>query len=180
MTSVWRLDVMMSVTSLTTPLQLSVFISDWNTYFTTSNQFTVEKTSMPSIFLIQYSVSLGSTSQYGSKNGSKLPVHTDFKTMQFFQNQSRIHLFSTVLGFNRHEIWNTVWSRATGSKCLSLTLSHSFCAYNRRTAFRHTHTHTHTHTHIDQHGTHVLSESHTIWSWWEKRKKEKFSQTFLL
>ncbi len=34
---------------------------------------------MPSIFLIQYSVSLRSTSQYGSKNGRKLPVHVDFK-----------------------------------------------------------------------------------------------------
>ncbi len=33
----------MSVTSLTTPLQLSVLISEWNAYFTTSNQFTVEK-----------------------------------------------------------------------------------------------------------------------------------------
>ncbi len=58
----------MSMTSLTTPLQLSLFISEWNAYFTTSNQFTVEKQAMPSIFLIQYSVSLGSTSQYGSKN----------------------------------------------------------------------------------------------------------------
>ncbi len=34
---------------------------------------------MPSIFLIQYSVSLGSTSQYGSENSRKLPIHTDFK-----------------------------------------------------------------------------------------------------
>ncbi len=58
----------MSVTSLTTPLQLSVCISEWNSYFITANQFTVEKQAMPSIFLIQYSVSLGSTSQYGSKN----------------------------------------------------------------------------------------------------------------
>ncbi len=31
---------------------------------------------MPSIFIIQYSVSLGSTSQYGSKNVHK---HGDFK-----------------------------------------------------------------------------------------------------
>ncbi len=45
----------MSMTSLTTtPLQLSVFISEWNAYFTTSNQFSVEKKQvMPSIFLIQ-------------------------------------------------------------------------------------------------------------------------------
>ncbi len=38
---------------------------------------------MPSIFLIQYSVSLGCTSQYGSKNGRKLPVHADFKFIFF-------------------------------------------------------------------------------------------------
>ncbi len=44
----------MSMTSLTTPLQLSVLISEWNAYFTTSNQFSVEKKQvMPSIFLIQ-------------------------------------------------------------------------------------------------------------------------------
>ncbi len=34
-----------SVTSWTTPLQLSVFVSELNAYFTTSNQFAVEKTS---------------------------------------------------------------------------------------------------------------------------------------
>ncbi len=40
---------------------------------------------MPAIFLIQYSVSLRSTSQYGSKNGRKLPVHVFFKyAAQFF------------------------------------------------------------------------------------------------
>ncbi len=33
----------MSMTSLTTPLQLSVFMFEWNAYFTTSNQFVVEK-----------------------------------------------------------------------------------------------------------------------------------------
>ncbi len=32
---------------------------------------------MPSIFVIQYSVSLRNTSQYKSKNGRKLPVHAD-------------------------------------------------------------------------------------------------------
>ncbi len=57
----------LDMSTLTTPLQLSVFISEWNAYFTTSNQFSVEKQATPSIFLIQYSVSLGSTSQYGSK-----------------------------------------------------------------------------------------------------------------
>ncbi len=69
----------MSMTSLTTPLQLSVFYFEWNAYFTTSNKFAVEKKAMPSIFLIQYSVSLGSTSQYKSKNGHKLLVHAGFK-----------------------------------------------------------------------------------------------------
>ncbi len=35
----------MSMTSLTTPLQLSVFMFEWIGYFTTSNQFALEKTS---------------------------------------------------------------------------------------------------------------------------------------
>ncbi len=35
----------MSMTSLTTPLQLSVFMFEWSGYFTTSNQFALEKTS---------------------------------------------------------------------------------------------------------------------------------------
>ncbi len=35
----------MRMTSLTMPLQLSVYVSEWNAYFTTSNQFAVEKTS---------------------------------------------------------------------------------------------------------------------------------------
>ncbi len=38
-------DLGMSVTSWTTPLHLSVFISEWTFYFTTSNQFAVEKSS---------------------------------------------------------------------------------------------------------------------------------------
>ncbi len=62
----------MSVTSLTTPLQLSVL------YYIQSIRCR-KKTSHAFYFLIQYSVSLGSTSQYGSKNGRKLPVHVDFK-----------------------------------------------------------------------------------------------------
>ncbi len=33
----------LGMTSLTTPLQLSVLISEWNAYFATSNQFAVEK-----------------------------------------------------------------------------------------------------------------------------------------
>ncbi len=53
---------------MTPPPQMSVFISEWNAYFTTSDQFAVEKQAMPSIFLIQYSVSLG------CKNGRKFPV----------------------------------------------------------------------------------------------------------
>ncbi len=74
----------MIMTSLTTPLQPSVFISELNAYFTSSNQYAVEKTSHAAILLIQYYVSLGSMSQYVSKNSRKLPVHVDFKyTAQF-------------------------------------------------------------------------------------------------
>ncbi len=66
----------MRVTSWTTPPKCQCLLQ----YFTTSNQFAVEKQAMPSIFLIQYSVSLG------CKNGRKLPVHADFKVTLYNLN----------------------------------------------------------------------------------------------
>ncbi len=69
----------MSVTSWTTPLQLSVFISEWNAYFTTSNQFSVEKQATPSIFPIL----------------SEVRHNTEVKTVANFQ-------FTRTLKLNRN------------------------------------------------------------------------------
>ncbi len=69
----------MSVTSLTTPLQLSVFISEGKAYFTISNQFAVEKTSHALYFPHSIFCFFRKYVTIGSKNGRKLPVHADFK-----------------------------------------------------------------------------------------------------
>ncbi len=100
MTSVWRLG---HVTSLTTPLQLSVFISEWNAYFTTSNQFAVEKTSnalyFPHLILFfsQKYVTIQKTKRV--KNGRKHPVHTDFKRVV---NQLSSKAWSCLWGALQH------------------------------------------------------------------------------
>lgn len=66
----------MSMTSLTTPVQLSVFVFEWNPYFPTSNQFTVDKTS-------QALYSLGSTSLYGSKKATNFRFTRILSTAYF-------------------------------------------------------------------------------------------------